>query len=287
MSVEYFVNVEPIHGELICYGPFSVLGARACFEHMYPAFDGGSVTLTKIESNIHGISPSELRRNALEEEYDYTQDPESEMSWGEMLRKGTTLLARDVWDTSSDQAGVIYKHAGKQYEPAFLAEISHNSFREDHRKLTMKEPKSFEHRDLITWLPESLWTPAFYSEPASIADVRQLAKGELLDSEDLTFEERAELRQFLQDLNEQDRQGCSAGLLKQEEDKMSKEKQFYDLEPDGANDSHYLCETSGGKRVRIARFNDLAKAEAVRERFMRMEAERSENVEEQEQGMQL
>jgi len=268
MSVEYFVNVEPIHGELICYGPFGVLQARACFEHMYPAFDGGSVTLTKIESNIHGISPSELRRNALEEEYDYTQDPESEMSWGEMLRKGTTLLARDVWDTSSDQAGVIYKHAGKQYEPAFLAEISHN-------------------RDLITWLPESLWTPAFYSEPASIADVRQLAKGELLESEDLTFEERAELRQFLQDLNEQDRQGCSAGLLKQEEDKMSKEKKFYDLEPDGANDSHYLCETSGGKRVRIARFNDLAKAEAVRERFTRMEAERSENVEEQEQGMQL
>ena len=75
---------------------------------------------------------------------------------------------------------------------------------------------------------------------------------------------------------------------------MSKEKKFYDLEPDGANDSHYLCETSGGKTVRIARFNDLAKAEAVRERFRRMEAERyeqsferSENVEEQEQGMQL
>ena len=40
---------------------------------------------------------------------------------------------------------------------------------------------------------------------------------------------------------------------------------FYDLEPDGKNDSHYLSENG----VRIARFNDLAKAEAVRERFMR------------------
>ena len=40
---------------------------------------------------------------------------------------------------------------------------------------------------------------------------------------------------------------------------------FYDLEPDGKNDSHYLCENG----VKIARFNDLAKAEAVRERFMR------------------
>ena len=39
---------------------------------------------------------------------------------------------------------------------------------------------------------------------------------------------------------------------------------FYDLEPDGANDSHYLCENG----VRIARFNELAKAEAVRESFM-------------------
>jgi hypothetical protein len=40
---------------------------------------------------------------------------------------------------------------------------------------------------------------------------------------------------------------------------------FYDLEPGGKNDSHYLSENG----VRIARFNDLAKAEAVRERFMR------------------
>ena len=46
---------------------------------------------------------------------------------------------------------------------------------------------------------------------------------------------------------------------------MTNHRKFYDLEPDGANGSHYLCENG----VRIARFNDLAKAEAVRESFMR------------------
>ena len=40
---------------------------------------------------------------------------------------------------------------------------------------------------------------------------------------------------------------------------------FYDLEPDGANDSHYLV-CNG---VKIARFNDLMKAVSVRENFMR------------------
>ncbi len=117
---EYFVNLEPIQGEFICHGPFKDLSeARDCFEHTYPEFDGGSVTLTKIESTIPGISPSQLRNNALREEYE-----SHESTWGEMLSKSTTLLGRDVWDVSQDQAGLIYRHAGKRYEPSFCEEIA-------------------------------------------------------------------------------------------------------------------------------------------------------------------
>ena len=34
-----------------------------------------------------------------------------------------TRKARDVWDVSQDQAGLIYRHKGKEYAPEFLAEI--------------------------------------------------------------------------------------------------------------------------------------------------------------------
>ena len=46
-------------------------------------------------------------------------------------------------------------------------------------------------------------------------------------------------------------------------DNRSEEKKFYDLQPDGANESHYLCQNG----VCIARFTDLAKAIAARESF--------------------
>ena len=49
---------------------------------------------------------------------------------------------------------------------------------------------------------------------------------------------------------------------------MSKERKFYDLEP--GEGSHYLCENG----VQIARFDDLVKAEAVRELYMQAEAAR-------------
>jgi hypothetical protein len=45
---------------------------------------------------------------------------------------------------------------------------------------------------------------------------------------------------------------------------------FYDIEPDGKNSSHYLCENG----VRIARFAELEKAELVRESMMEEEAKR-------------
>jgi hypothetical protein len=121
---EYFVNREPIYGDMISYGPFLVASeARDCFESTYPEFDGGSVTLTKIESPVPGISPSELRSNALREEYDTGWAIDTNGSWGTMLSKSTTVLGRDVWDVSQDQAGLIYRHKGKQYEPSFLTEI--------------------------------------------------------------------------------------------------------------------------------------------------------------------
>jgi len=109
---EYFVNLEPLHGEMLCYGPFGLAEARECFESTYPAFDGGSVTLTKIESTVAGVSPT------LREEYET-----HEAKWGSALTESTTVLGRDVWDVSQDQAGLIYRHARKQYEPSFLAEI--------------------------------------------------------------------------------------------------------------------------------------------------------------------
>jgi hypothetical protein len=49
---------------------------------------------------------------------------------------------------------------------------------------------------------------------------------------------------------------------------------FYDFEPDP--NGHYLCKN--GKRV--ARFNDLKTAEAVRERYIMEEAERFDTYDE-------
>ena len=124
MSEEYFVDREPIEGDTVSYGPFTnVQEARDCFENTYPAFAGSSITLIKVESRIPGVSPSALRRKALEEEWDHTHDPEGD-SWATALAKSTTVLARDVWDVSQDQAGMIYRHAGKKYETKFLAEIA-------------------------------------------------------------------------------------------------------------------------------------------------------------------
>lgn len=68
---------------------------------------------------------------------------------------------------------------------------------------------------------------------------------------------------------------------------MSNEKKFYDIRPDGRNDSHYLCENG----MPIARFEDIWQAEATRDNFMRMEAQRYErSVEcamEGQEGMEL
>ena len=59
---------------------------------------------------------------------------------------------------------------------------------------------------------------------------------------------------------------------------------FYDIEPDGANESHYLCEN--GKR--ILRFNELEKAEIVRGHFMNAEAVRMQrSIDELYQGQPL
>lgn len=41
-------------------------------------------------------------------------------------------------------------------------------------------PKSFEYRDLVDFLPESLWTAAWYTKLAKMEDIRNLAKHELL-----------------------------------------------------------------------------------------------------------
>jgi len=121
---EYFVSLEPSQaGGTISYGPFILASeARDCFEETYPAFDGGSVTLIKVESTIPGVSPSQLRTNALREEWEIHVDPEKQ-HLGRAYSQSVTLLGRDVWDVSQDQAGMIYRHAGKKYEPSFLSEI--------------------------------------------------------------------------------------------------------------------------------------------------------------------
>jgi hypothetical protein len=121
-NTEYFVNRLPIVGEMHCYGPFSdAREARDYFEHTYPAFDGGDVTLTKVLSQIPGVSTAELRDRAWSEEYG-SGNPE-EAKWGALLDKSTTLMARDVWEASWDHGEVDWHHKGKQYDPGFLAEI--------------------------------------------------------------------------------------------------------------------------------------------------------------------
>ncbi len=148
---EYFVNLEPIQGEPISYGPFNdALEARDYFERTYPEFDGGSVTLRKIESRVPGVSPWQLRENAIREEYG---DPE-EARWGSILSESTTVLGRDVWEVSQDQAGLIYRHQGKQYDPSFLAEISDKE-KSNRLQLATEFHAAVEVAKLERVLPES------------------------------------------------------------------------------------------------------------------------------------
>ena len=59
----YFINREPIEGESVTIGPFRVAEeARDVFESIHPAFDGGSLNLTKVVSPIPGMSANELRK---------------------------------------------------------------------------------------------------------------------------------------------------------------------------------------------------------------------------------
>jgi len=74
------------------------------------------------------------------------------------------------------------------------------------------EPKSFSYLDLVDFLPESLWTPAYYTTLASMEDIRELAKAELIDNKELDMAEKAELRRFLQRIGlpqQQERDGAS------------------------------------------------------------------------------
>jgi len=62
----------------------------------------------------------------------------------------------------------------------------------------MAERKSFEYADLIDYLPESLWAPAWYANLKSVEDVRRLARGELADCMDLDYCQQVELRNFIE-----------------------------------------------------------------------------------------
>jgi hypothetical protein len=117
----YFVSLEPIQGDTISYGPFSVAEAYERFEATYPDFDGGSVALIKVESSIPGVSPSDLRRNALSEEYEQG-DPE-EKKWMELYDKSSSVVGRDVWDSKWEHGEVTWSHKGKEYEPSFVEEL--------------------------------------------------------------------------------------------------------------------------------------------------------------------
>src|ERR1700687_5104307 len=92
--IAYFVSRDEIYGDPRSWGPFSsAQEALDRFQHIYPAFDGAGVWVTKVESRIPGVSASELRRNAFQEEYEINVDPETQ-HWGELYRKSTTLCAR-------------------------------------------------------------------------------------------------------------------------------------------------------------------------------------------------
>ena len=149
----YFVSFDPYHGDTMTYGPYDLAQeARNAFQQTYPAFDGGSVTLIKIAPAIPGITASRLRTAALREEWERKPGHPEETRWREIYSQSTTVMARDVWDVSQDQAGLIYRHKGKEYAPEFLAEIE-------------KETKSDRsYQNAIESIYESEWYQGFGSE---------------------------------------------------------------------------------------------------------------------------
>ena len=119
----YFINREPIEGESVTIGPFRVAEeARDVFESIHPAFDGGSLNLTKVVSPIPGMSANELRKLAMQEEYS-DGDPDEER-WFTIYDKSRTVVAREAWESKWTYGEVDWSHKGKKYEPSFLAEIA-------------------------------------------------------------------------------------------------------------------------------------------------------------------
>jgi hypothetical protein len=146
---EYFVTLEPIQGDTIWYGPLSsALEARDVFERTYPEFDGGSVTLTRVESTIPGVSPDELRRNALSEEY-AQGDPEEER-WFNLYDKSRNVVGRDVWESRWDHGEVYWSHKGKEYDVDFMIDLENERHESE--------------RDEIESIYASEWHQAFGSE---------------------------------------------------------------------------------------------------------------------------
>ena len=147
----YFVSLEPIQGDTISYGPFNSLEvARERFETTYPEFDGGSVALIKVESRIPRVSPSQLRTNALSEEWETNVDPESK-TWMEIYDQSTTVVGRDVWDSKWEHGEVYWSHRGKQYEASFLEELE-------------REHERGSYQNEVESIYESEWHQGFGSE---------------------------------------------------------------------------------------------------------------------------
>ena len=144
----YFVTLEPIQGDTISYGPFGLEEARERFEVTYPEFDGGSVALLKVESSIPGVSPSQLRTNALSEEY-AQGDPEEER-WFNLYDKSRTVVGRDVWESRWDHGEVYWSHKGKEYDVDFMIDLENKRHESE--------------RDEIETIHESEWHQGFGSE---------------------------------------------------------------------------------------------------------------------------
>jgi hypothetical protein len=143
----YFINLDQIYGDPREYGPYtSALEAYNDFNDISPAFDGASVCLIKVAPVIAGISPKQLRDNAMSEE-DETGDPPPS-KWWDLYDKSSDVVARIKWDVTLDRGGdPIYHRAENEYKPAFIALVNEEVAIETERQIDAAREEFERNRD--------------------------------------------------------------------------------------------------------------------------------------------